>query len=63
MRQSFQPPAQDSTTANCQHQDPACAINVQPLIAKPATLSTIMSNSLGFWGYQASLIFQKNGSR
>lgn len=45
-------------TANCRQQDPLCAINVQPLIARPAKLSTVMSNSLGFWGYQASLIFQ-----
>jgi 3-oxoacyl-(acyl-carrier-protein) synthase len=46
-------------TANCSLQDPLCAINVQPLPAQPAQLSTAMSNSLGFWGYHASLIFAK----
>lgn len=46
-------------TANCWSQDPACAINVQPLSAQPAQVATVMSNSLGFWGYHASLIFSK----
>ena len=46
-------------TANCSTQDPLCQINVQPLIAQPAKLSIVMSNSLGFWGYHASLIFSK----
>ncbi len=46
-------------TANCVSQDPSCAINVQPLTARPAQLSAVMSNSLGFWGYHASLIFTK----
>ncbi len=46
-------------TANCHTQDPACAINVQPLTAKPAPLGIVMSNSLGFWGYHASLIFSR----
>jgi 3-oxoacyl-[acyl-carrier-protein] synthase II len=54
MRHGMIPP-----TANCQQPDPACAIHMQPLIAKPAAIATVMSNSLGFWGYQASLIFQK----
>lgn len=44
-------------TANCSSQDPLCPINVQPLTAKPAKLSVVMSNSLGFWGYHAALIF------
>ena len=46
-------------TANCAAQDPLCPINVQPLTAQPAKISTVMSNSLGFWGYHASLIFAK----
>ncbi len=46
-------------TANCSSQDPLCPINVQPLTAQSAKLSTVMSNSLGFWGYHASLIFSK----
>ena len=47
-------------TANCHEPDPHCSINVQPLTARPACISTIMSNSLGFWGYHASLIFVKS---
>jgi 3-oxoacyl-(acyl-carrier-protein) synthase len=46
-------------TANCLSQDPLCPINVQPLTAQSAKLSNVMSNSLGFWGYHASLIFSK----
>jgi 3-oxoacyl-(acyl-carrier-protein) synthase len=44
-------------TANCRSQDPLCEINVQPLTPQPAQISTVMSNSLGFWGYHTSLIF------
>jgi len=46
-------------TANCRSQDPLCSVNVQALIARPAEISAVMSNSLGFWGYHASLIFTK----
>lgn len=46
-------------TAACLQQDALCAINIQPLTARPANVSTAMSNSLGFWGYHASLIFAK----
>lgn len=46
-------------TANCSSQDPLCPINVQPLAAQPAKLTTVMSNSLGFWGYHTSLIFSR----
>jgi 3-oxoacyl-(acyl-carrier-protein) synthase len=46
-------------TANCLQQDPLCPINAQPLVAKPARVSNVMSNSIGFWGYHASLIFSK----
>ena len=47
-------------TANCHQPDPHCAINAQPLIARPARVSAFISNSLGFWGYHASLIFSKS---
>ena len=47
-------------TANCHEPDPSCSINAQPLIARPARISAFMSNSLGFWGYHASLIFSKS---
>lgn len=52
MRHQMIPP-----TANCLEPDPQCSINMQPLAARPARISTVMSNSLGFWGYHASLIF------
>jgi 3-oxoacyl-(acyl-carrier-protein) synthase len=54
MRRQTIPP-----TANCLQQDPLCPINTQPLVAKPAHVSNVMSNSIGFWGYHASLIFSK----
>lgn len=44
-------------TANCRQPDPECPINPQPLSARSARLRQVMSNSLGFWGYHASLIF------
>ena len=47
-------------TANCHEPDPHCAINAQPLTARPANISAVISNSLGFWGYYASLIFTKS---
>jgi 3-oxoacyl-(acyl-carrier-protein) synthase len=46
-------------TANYTHQDPLCPVNAQPLVPASARISTVMSNSLGFWGYHASLIFSK----
>ncbi len=48
-------------TGNCHQPDPACPVNVQPLQAQPANLRHVMSNSLGFWGYHAALIFSKVG--
>ena len=44
-------------TANCFAKDPAFAIDVVPHTARAAILRHVMSNSLGFWGYHASLIF------
>ena len=55
MRHQMIPP-----TANCYEPDSHCSINAQPLTARPAGISTVMSNSLGFWGYHASLIFSKS---
>lgn len=47
-------------TANCSEPDPECPINMVPLVApERAELSRVMSNSIGFWGYHASLIFGK----
>ena len=50
---------QTPPTANCLQPDPLCQINPQPLTAQPARLTNVMSNSLGFWGYHAALIFSK----
>jgi 3-oxoacyl-(acyl-carrier-protein) synthase len=47
-------------TANCLQPDPLCPINAQPLTTPSAPLTHIMSNSLGFWGYHAALIFSKS---
>jgi 3-oxoacyl-[acyl-carrier-protein] synthase II len=46
-------------TANCTDLDPECPIDAVPLTARPARLSAAMSNSIGFWGYNASLIFTR----
>jgi 3-oxoacyl-(acyl-carrier-protein) synthase len=46
-------------TANCLQPDPLCLINAQPSNAQSAPLKHVMSNSLGFWGYHAALIFSK----
>lgn len=46
-------------TANCSQPDPLCPINAQPAAAPAAPLTHIMSNSLGFWGYHAALVFSK----
>ena len=46
-------------TANCEELDPECAINLVREAALPTRLDHVMSNSLGFWGYHASLIFSK----
>jgi 3-oxoacyl-(acyl-carrier-protein) synthase len=45
-------------TANCDQPDKACPIDPQPLTARPARIRTVLSNSAGFWGYHAALLFQ-----
>jgi len=54
MQQQMVPP-----TANCTLPDPQCAIQAQPLKAGPAVIRHVMSNSLGFWGYHAALVFSR----
>jgi 3-oxoacyl-(acyl-carrier-protein) synthase len=54
LRRQQTPPA-----VNCLQPDPQCQINAQPLTVQPARLTNVMSNSLGFWGYHASLIFSE----
>jgi 3-oxoacyl-[acyl-carrier-protein] synthase II len=46
-------------TANCERLDPKCPIRVVTGEAQPRALAAVMSNSLGFWGYHASLIFAR----
>lgn len=50
-RQKF-PPA-----VNCAQPDPQCPIQLTSAHAQPAKFNSVMSNSIGFWGYHASLIF------
>ena len=46
-------------TANCAQPDPLCPINAQPLNPPATPVTHAMSNSLGFWGYHAALIFSR----
>ena len=46
-------------TPNCVEQDPLCPIHVPRVSGGCRAINTVMSNSLGFWGYHASLVFQK----
>ncbi|MDQ2918881.1 MAG: beta-ketoacyl-[acyl-carrier-protein] synthase family protein [Verrucomicrobiota bacterium] len=52
LRQQKIPP-----NANCPNPDPCCQINLVRQTAQPARLQTVMTNSLGFWGQYASLLF------
>ncbi len=44
-------------SANCANQDPACRLNLQKLQPRAVTIKFALSNSLGFWGHYASLLF------
>jgi 3-oxoacyl-(acyl-carrier-protein) synthase len=46
-------------TANCLQPDPLCLVHPQPRDARPARIFNVMSNSIGFWGCHASLIFSR----
>lgn len=54
LRRQKIPPA-----VNCSQPDPLCPINTPPSATPAAPLRHVMSNSLGFWGYHAALIFSK----
>jgi 3-oxoacyl-[acyl-carrier-protein] synthase II len=49
-------------TTNCDDLDPALNIDAVQAAARPASLRVVMSNSLGFWGKNASLIFTRPGA-
>ena len=54
LRASVVPP-----TANCLELDPECRLQMQRGMPRPMPLRHILSNSLGFWGYHAALIFSE----
>ena len=53
IRDSIIPP-----TINLDHPDPACDLDYVPHRARPATLRAVLSNSFGFGGVNACLVFR-----
>ena len=54
LREQLAPP-----TANCLEPDPECSLDLVTDRARPMNMQVAMSNSLGFWGKNASLIFAR----
>jgi 3-oxoacyl-[acyl-carrier-protein] synthase II len=46
-------------TINVDAQDPACELDVVPNVARQKKLDAVMSNSFGFGGTNAVLVFKK----
>jgi 3-oxoacyl-[acyl-carrier-protein] synthase II len=46
-------------TINVENQDPACQLDVVPNVARQKQLDAVMSNSFGFGGTNAVLLFKK----
>jgi 3-oxoacyl-(acyl-carrier-protein) synthase len=52
LRRQQLPPA-----VNCAQPDPQCPVQLVAPQTRPAAFNSVLSNSIGFWGYHASLIF------
>ncbi len=50
-------------TANCETPDPACDLDYVPLRARRASVNIVLSNSFGFGGQNACLVFAKSDSK
>jgi 3-oxoacyl-[acyl-carrier-protein] synthase II len=46
-------------TINVENQDPECRLDVVPNVARQKKLDAVMSNSFGFGGTNAVLVFKK----
>lgn len=54
MQHNWLPP-----TINYTHQDPACDLDYVPNAGRPKELNTLLSNSFGFGGINAALVFER----
>ncbi|MBZ0286218.1 MAG: beta-ketoacyl-[acyl-carrier-protein] synthase II, partial [Anaerolineae bacterium] len=54
MRENFVPP-----TINLDHQDPDCDLNYTPNVGVPHPINVVMSNSFGFGGHNAVVVFNR----